>query len=64
MFANCVVTQLPTSNRRLEEIKDDLDQDTVCKKLQCYVMDSQLARSKIDSTIKPNFAIAGEITML
>ena len=64
MFVNHVVTHLPISNRRLGKIKDDLEQDTVCNKIQCYVTDSQLAKTKIDNTIKPNFAIAWQITIL
>ena len=64
MFVNHVVTHFPIPNTRLGEIKDDLEQVTVCNKIQCYVTDSQLARTKLDSTVKLNFAIAGQITIL
>jgi len=62
-FADVVMSNLPTSQNRIELIKIESAKDEICRNLISYCRDGWPEKSKLDEQLRPYWTMQGEFTV-
>ena len=60
-FINTVIQGLPASDRQLETIKEQEEQDEVCQQIKVYCEKGWPERQALPGTVKPYYPVSAEI---
>ena len=64
LYVANIIECLPTTERRLDEIRLQQDEDEVCRKLKEYCIEGWPDKSQLTTPLKPYWQYRGEITLL
>lgn len=63
VFVDTVIQSLPASDAQLERIKQEQEQDDVCKQIRVYCRDGWPAKHELTGAIRPYYPVLTEITV-
>ena len=62
-YVNFVFQNLPASDKRIEQIKEEQGKDVICQQLVEYCKHGWPRKGEISHVLKPYFSVSGEITI-
>ena len=63
LFVNSVMSCLPATEKRLIEIMQKQEEDTVCKQLKQYCLSGWPNKCDVPETLKPYYSVSAELTI-
>ena len=62
-YVNHIISSLPATEERLEQIRREQQQDTVCQRLTQYYQQGWPSRDKLPGAYKPYLTVAAELSI-